>query len=106
MRYTLEFIGSAEDCKLQTTDFLIALLLELSNLNKKLIIANALITDILLKLDVASLKLLASLTHMFDSSLINIYKMSFRRLKFTSVTIPHVSQLLSIISFKLSSQIV
>lgn len=82
------------------------MLLELSKLNKKLIVADALVTDILFELDVASLKFLASLTHVLDSSLVDVDEMSFSGLKFPSVTISHVSQFLSIVSFKLASQIV
>jgi hypothetical protein len=77
MRYALELIRSAEDCELQPTDFLITLFLELSKLNKKLVIADALIADILFKLDVASFKFLTSLTHVLHSSLVDIDKMSF-----------------------------
>jgi hypothetical protein len=34
VRHTLEFVGSAKDCELQATDFLVTLLLELSQFNK------------------------------------------------------------------------
>jgi hypothetical protein len=41
-----------------------------------------------------------------DSSLVDIDQVRFSGLKFPSVTIPHVSQFLRIVSFKLSSEII